>query len=384
MANYRLPDKNKNLQNRRTISERNNQPVTAPMGNYRLDSQGKPILPSSFEQSHDQENLNRSNIYSLNDYRNNQQTEYYSGPMDESFYGGRPSQNYRRDTNYQGPFVYTSSQKGQRINPNYSIPRYWLDRLPSKEALLRGFPKGKRKIFVLYLVIYSLMIGSAWQILPYNNVNRLIVSGNQIVQSESILNGVTIHSMDKASNVLKWRKEIEDHILTNNPLLEDVRIQRDSWKAIEIIVEEQKIVGIYSSNGKNYALMSKGYTSDEAVIKKQLVAEQMNRLPIIEGDFSESVLKQVAIAIDQFETSTLEKVEKITPSSKPGKEGYIEIQMKDGNLIKAVSSTVAEKMNYYPKMLDQLNGRKGIIDLEVGAYFTPEANETNSVKLNNN
>ncbi|MGF3226789.1 cell division protein FtsQ/DivIB [Facklamia sp. P12932] len=384
MVNYRLPDKNQNRQNKRTISERNNQPVTAPMGNYRLDSQGKPILPTSFEHSLNQERLNRSNIYSLNDYRDSQQLDYYNSSMNEPYYRVRSSQNYRIDANSQESFVFKNRQDGQRITPHNPTPSYWLDRLPSKEVLLKGFPKGKRKIFILYLIIYSLMVWSGWQILPYDNVNTLSVSGNQILQSESILNGVKIHSMDKAKDILKWRKEIEDHILTNNPLLEDVRIQRDDWKAINIIVKEQKIVGIYSSNGKNYALMSKGYTSDEAVIQNQLIAEQMAQLPLIEGEFSETALKQLAIALDQFDTSILERVEKITPSSKPGKEGYIEIKMKDGNLIKAVSSTVVEKINYYPKMLEQLNNRKGIIDLEVGAYFTPMANETNSVKLNNN
>lgn len=48
MANYRIDgdDFQKNYQRqRKTLSERKDQPRTVPMGNYRIDQEGNPILP---------------------------------------------------------------------------------------------------------------------------------------------------------------------------------------------------------------------------------------------------------------------------------------------------------------------------------------------------
>ncbi|MGX7109315.1 cell division protein FtsQ/DivIB [Facklamia miroungae] len=385
MANYRLPDKRLNQQNRKTISDRQNQPITAPMGNYRLDSEGKPILPTAFNQQLSEPENNRSSkIYSLNDYRNNDQTQVVRprANRDQPF-NSSLSMNYRTDNRYNHPSDQTFNQSGQRWNQKIKKTlNGWKNTTPT--SLTSNFPKGKSKIFILFIFIYTIMIWSGWQILPFDNVNTLRISGNEMVQVEAILKGVSIHSMDKVDKILKWRKDIEKHILANNPLLEDVRITRENWRALDIIVKEHQIVGIYQLNNKTYALLSNGLTSDEVLSQSQLIEAQVDRLPLVEGNYSELALKQLASALRQMDPLVLEKIARINPSSKPGKEGYIEIKMKDGNLVKAVSTTVAEKMNYYPKILDQLNDRKGIIDLEVGAYFTPDNSETNSVKLNNN
>ena len=40
--------------------------------------------------------------------------------------------------------------------------------------------------------------------------------------------------------------------------------------------------------------------------------------------------------------------------------------------VRAIIPTFAEKMDYYPEITAQLNGfEKGVIDMEVGTFFTP-------------
>ena len=58
--------------------------------------------------------------------------------------------------------------------------------------------------------------------------------------------------------------------------------------------------------------------------------------------------------------------------------------MKDGNKARAVISTFAQKVNFYPEMVQQIGDQIGTINLEVGAYFIPEQSNTNSVNLNIN
>ena len=53
MPNYRLDRDqfNQTYQSHRsTIQQRQQQPLTAPMGNYLLEDQGQPIMPSEYDQ----------------------------------------------------------------------------------------------------------------------------------------------------------------------------------------------------------------------------------------------------------------------------------------------------------------------------------------------
>ena len=46
--------------------------------------------------------------------------------------------------------------------------------------------------------------------------------------------------------------------------------------------------------------------------------------------------------------------------------------MDDGYEVRAIISTFAEKMAYYPEITAQLHAyEKGVIDMEVGTFFTP-------------
>ena len=46
--------------------------------------------------------------------------------------------------------------------------------------------------------------------------------------------------------------------------------------------------------------------------------------------------------------------------------------MDDGYEVRAMISTFAEKMAYYPEITAQLHDHeKGVIDMEVGTFFTP-------------
>ena len=50
----------------------------------------------------------------------------------------------------------------------------------------------------------------------------------------------------------------------------------------------------------------------------------------------------------------------------------ITVYMDDGFEVRAIISTFAEKMDYYPEITAQLKGyEKGVIDMEVGTFFTP-------------
>ena len=367
---------------RQQVHERQGQPVTAPIGNYRIGPSGRPLLPSHREQmgqfTRQQIMRRNSSAYQKQEFPRRSQQVYY----DRSLHPSR-SHNYRRDyaNDYQRSLgdhhtPYWRNQVNHRLD-------HWVQS-PQKKLIFDGLPSGKWKFFLIYLIIYAVMIWSGFQILPYNKVNTVRVIGNELVREESVLSGLKFNPMDRSENVLKWRKEIEEHILEQTPLLKDVRISRDHWQAIDIVVEEHQIVGRMKNQRGVFAMFSNGNYSENDLVEQKLSQKMVDQLPLVTGDFNDAELEQVGKALSQVEPTVLSLIDQVSPSSETKKSGYLTVTMKDGNLVKAVSSTFAQKINYYPQMVNQLQGQIGIIDLEVGAYFTPSQDTANSVKLDDN
>lgn len=395
MANYRLDNLNANQyqENRKVIAERGKQPLSAPIGNYSLDSQGRPILPHQQEMVNDhsydqlENNPSSNKVYYMDDYTssltNNQFDQRVSSNYKEP-QGLSGSGNYRLDqvndypryNSYQEPYV------NQRPRQNFQ-QKFKNTFVKQPHSLTRGLPQGKVKLLIVYLLLYLSMVWAGWQIMPFNKVNQLLVEGHQYLTVETVLDGVDIKDYDAVNNILAYRPELEDHILTNHPLLKDVKISRDSWKYLTFTVQEHEIVGRIKRNDLIYPLLSNGQIIETPVELATLQGEAYRYLPLIEGNFSTINLENLAQSIEQINPSIVSQFTTIHAAEEANQPEHIIVEMEDGNQIYAVIPTFAQKVNFYPNIVNQLEGRQGIIDLEVGAYFTPFNNIDNSIKLNN-
>lgn len=395
MANYRLDNLNANQyqENRKVIAERGKQPLSAPIGNYSLDSQGRPILPHQQEMVNDksfaqlENNPSSNKVYYMDDYtstlNNNQFDQRGSSNYNQA---ERPSgsANYRLDqvNDYPRYNSYQDTYVNQRPSQNFQ-QKFKKIFFKQPHSLTRGLPQGKVKILVLYLVLYLSMLWAGWQIMPFNKVNQLLVEGHQYLTVETVLEGVDIEGYDAVKSILAYRPELENHILTNHPLLKDVKISRDSWKYLTFTVQEHEIVGRIRRNNLIYPLLSNGQIIETPVELATLQSEAYHYLPLIEGNFSPTNLENLGQSIEQIEPSIVSQFTTIHAAEDADQPEHIIVEMEDGNQIYAVIPTFAQKVNFYPNIVNQLEGRQGVIDLEVGAYFTPYSNIDNSIKLNN-
>src|SRR5690606_18192383 len=62
----------------------------------------------------------------------------------------------------------------------------------------------------------------------------------------------------------------------------------------------------------------------------------------------------------------------------------ITLFMNDGYEVRADANTLAEKLNYYPSIIAQIESEdvseKGIVDIEVGSYYRPFSGEYSLIK----
>lgn len=366
MVNYRLnPSLKNNYQHQREIiDQRKYQPISAPIGNYRLDAKGNPILPKNvLMDDRDLSDVVPENVYPM---RNNWDFQTAS----------------KRESNTE-PFVrnYKNSFSSSR-NSSLSIRR---KQVPSTQSymngLKKGLPIGWHKIALGLVLVYAVMIWSGWEILPFNKINQVRVVGNQAVSAQSILEGVQWDPFAKAKPFLKRRPEIESFIRQMNPVVADVKIERPDWTGINFEIKEYQPVAFVKTDSGTFPFYSSGEVLED---QTSSLASMVDQLPLIDLSFDKEHLKELGQALSTLDPKVLLEVDSVAPSSDPQKTTHVELKMKDGNIVKAIIPTLAEKMAFYPQIKAQLKERQGTIDLEVGAYFTPFQEDTNSVKLNHN
>lgn len=389
MPNYRLdaePFRQSYQAHQASIQQRQQQPLSAPLGNYRLDSQGQPVLESDDYQAYSTVDSSQ-NVYHLADYQAPSDQTLLRNPaaqFDRSLHPAR-SANYRMDyaNDYQRQQDYLNrSQGGFRPSRLSQQVRLWSSQ--NRQGLTTGLPKGKGKLLALYLLIFSVMIYSGWLMMPFNKVNQVQVYGTQVMAPSHLLADLRLNPMAPVKSVLKYQEEIETYLEKTYPLVESVDLQRKNWWSLDFYVKEHQVIGKIQDSAGVQLLLSSGQLIQNDLNDSMITQEAYDQLPLIAGDFSDDERKNLGNSLLQIDPEIISQMATITSLDPSSKEGHIQVKMKDGNEIHAVITTFAQKMNYYPKILDQLQGRLGVIDLEVGAYFTPYQSITNSVKLNNN
>ena len=220
------------------------------------------------------------------------------------------------------------------------------------------------------------------QILPFNRVNQVKVTGIESSLADSVAKSSRIIPFDSKKEVLRQRHAIIKKIKEENPQVDQVEIKADQWPYLELAVTANDFLAILPSDSSDtiYYLLSSG----DSFEMDQDQRNQVTSLPKLYDFKDQDKLNLLASSLSHLDKNLLKDIDSIYLSQNTNKPNTIEVKMKDGNVVKALMYTFSQKMQYYPQMVQELGGRQGIINLEVGAYFTPMDNSDNSVKLDTN
>ena len=383
------------------IKARDSQP---PKGNYRIDRDGQPIFKS-------QPMIDDADYFE----RSQSVTPKYSRPQSEEKMPSINSNEYlrrqkiwQRRMNQPQQDPLWNQRPGYHAYPRKRSGNYRLDPSPKRESsriqdnwyyqIQQRFSKSRRQLkaggpsplpgnrIQLFAVFSFLMIAyliSGWQIMPMNRLNNITVSGNHYMDSAMIINSSRLHPMDQFKVVMKQKQAIEDKIIEEIPMIENVDFQRESWQNLDLRVSEHAMVAITEVNGRKVPILANGHFLMGA--QSNLGVNDLSKIlpKLVNFDQKGKVSELTNNALRNLSKELLAKIETITLSKAPDRPNTIFVDMKDGNQVVAIINTFSQKMKYYPQMLEQLNGQVGTINLEVGAYFTPDQS-TNYDNLNNN
>ncbi|MDO4432496.1 MAG: cell division protein FtsQ/DivIB [Aerococcaceae bacterium] len=276
--------------------------------------------------------------------------------------------NYRLDD--QPKFSKTRYQQAQQsMEERY----YQTQSAPLPKRDMRLLPRGVAKLASVVVLLFIAAWIASMQVGPLDKVNHLVVTGAVYSDVAQVERASNIRSWQSYKDVVAQKPTIEKNIIAANPMVDNITFHRSTWYGLELQVNEHHIVAQIEQNGQKIYLLDNGKPAPEGVVVDKT-------LPML-NHFSQHKLLEVTTMLRKLDASMLERIESIHLSQDITKPNTIDLNMYDGNTIRAVMSTFDKKAKYYPAILEQLGQQRGVVNLEIGAYFTPYSTPTNSVHL---
>ena len=245
------------------------------------------------------------------------------------------------------------------------------DRIPTLKK--RRKKRTNRKFIVLILLFFLVLSVLLYFQSPYSDIKTIEVKGAHLVED---------HYYIEASKVVKgqsmWGFKVNDveQAIMQDAWVEDVTVKRKWLQKVMIEVKELKKVAYLAENGSYYPLLENGKRFEQADDNIPIDA------PVFMGITDEKKIHKLVKQLALLKPEVLALISQINSNESETNPNAIRLFMNDGYEVRAVISTLAEKLNYYPAMVAQiLDLEKGIFDLEVGSSFKPYNIAYNQVEL---
>ncbi len=244
------------------------------------------------------------------------------------------------------------------------------DRIPKLKAMRRQ--KSNRR-FVFYITIFFLLVLVVTYIeSPLSNVKNIQIVGNRYVPEDTIKATSGLTTKSKIWNVNQTKVK---RALTKIPSIKTVKVKSHFFSGqVNLTVTEYKRVA-YVKKGSVY----KEVLANGKFMTPSNTNETPVNAPILIGFQEGKALNKLADQLNQLKPAMLYDLSEIdfTPTSLY--PNGITLYLNDGHRALADSTTLANKMKLYPSILPTLpKNEDGVVELRVGAYWSPAASNPNA------
>lgn len=243
------------------------------------------------------------------------------------------------------------------------------DRIPK---LKQRKKRRANRIFIVYIFIFFLLISSIIYFQsPFNYVSKIEVQGNKYVQNADIiqLSQITNKTSFWKVNLEETKKKIISHEQISN-----VVIDRKFPNHIYIRVQEYNRMAYLFEQSKVYPVLSNG-----KILDSLLYEEMLADAPILVNWNNGDELQEMAAELSIVPESILNLISEIHHEPTEVNPLHIKVFMNDGYEVSASIHDFSKKISQYPSIVSKIpEGKKGIIDVEVGYFFKPYKEESES------
>lgn len=219
---------------------------------------------------------------------------------------------------------------------------------------------GKNSIILILtvVIIFIAYLGS-----PLSKVRNVNVEGVNDLGAQQVIDATEINNNSLLVNVLLDHRSIADKTKKKLPSIQTVSFRTRNLRDIVIKVKEIPTLGLIYKDGYYYRVVNGGR------ILNQKMHAPIGNYPIYSG-FNKKDLKKISKIYKNLPDNVRTNVSQFYNAPTKLNPYRIKIDMNDGNKVVADIRTVEAKMKYYPSIAAQMK-RKGVINLEIGAYSYP-------------
>lgn len=235
------------------------------------------------------------------------------------------------------------------------------ERIPSMRERRRR--RANRK-FIFVVVIFLIALLSIFYFQSsMSRIGKLNVSGANIHEPSYYLEKSGIQEGEGLWSFTK--KKVEER-LGEVEGVQKVEVSRKWFRDVAITMTEWRPIAYIEDEGRYGLLLENG----EVFIPEKLSPEE--DAPILNGFEDKDIQNKLTVQLKDMENNVYQLISEIIYTGTKTEPNRITVFMDDGYEVQVLIPTFAEKMIYYPQIIAQLNGdEKGVIDMEVGTYFTP-------------
>lgn len=233
------------------------------------------------------------------------------------------------------------------------------ERIPSMREKRRK-KTNKKFLFIIAVFCLALLVLLYFQS-PFSKVGEVTIHGAALhddhyyYEKSGIVKGTSFWGFET--------KEVEEELLKLEGV-SSVAVTRKWFNEIDVAIKEWKTVAYMESGGEYGLLLENGSLFPSG--------GNYPNVPILNHVDNPDLRKSLTKQLMKMDKNVLQLISEIIYTGTEENPDTIVAYMDDGYEVHAILQTFAEKMEYYPDIISQLGDlEKGIVNMEVGIYFTP-------------
>lgn len=220
--------------------------------------------------------------------------------------------------------------------------------------------------FIIVLIFHLFFIAIfVYLISPLSKVATITVEGSQDVYEQLIIDESSITIGDYVYKSQQKFEESEKNIAEELVQVSKANMQIEEINQLIIQVEEYETVAYIAKDEGYLRVLENGKVLDDQYsisLGNQLVLSKFE-----EGQALDGIIEELS-KIEKPILNLISEIELVKNRANPL---FIHVYMNNGNRILAKIPDFSEKMSFYPKMVQAVESKKGVFDMEAGIYFTP-------------
>ncbi|MCQ9210084.1 cell division protein FtsQ/DivIB [Granulicatella seriolae] len=237
---------------------------------------------------------------------------------------------------------------------------------PQKNKQGTVVKKRRHPVWTLLILIFSVILfWTIYLISPLAKVHSVVVTGIRQTSESELTNQLGIVPQETIWQVLASQSKINQQVKSTLPKVSSLKIMVQGINTLVVEVVENPAVARYASQGKSFEILADATSIEVSSLQTS------QDYPLLKDFTDQSKVETLAKQLAMVEPNVLAMVSEITYSKSGTNANAIRMDMKDGRVVKADLTNLGSKLNYYPQIQKEIGNQKGIIDMEIGVYFTP-------------